>query len=192
MMQPKMIYGTAWKKEQTTLLTAQALAAGFRAIDTANQKKHYEEAWVGEAVKKAMALGLKRQDLFLQSKFTAIDGQDQRLPYDPEAPLATQVAQSFASSLQHLHTDYLDAYLLHGPHSHPGLVEEDWQGWRAMEALVPAGKVPRIGVSNVNVAQFRALTQGASIKPHIVQNRCYASRGWDRDVRAFCQEGGPM
>ena len=46
---PTFIYGTAWKEDETARLVGLALAAGFRAIDTANQRKHYHEAgqpWV--------------------------------------------------------------------------------------------------------------------------------------------------
>lgn len=42
---PSFMYGTAWKKEATTQLVQQAVAAGFTAIDTANQLIHYQEAW---------------------------------------------------------------------------------------------------------------------------------------------------
>ncbi|HEY3500750.1 MAG TPA: hypothetical protein VGK73_38930, partial [Polyangiaceae bacterium] len=68
---PTFLYGTAWKEGETASLTAQALAVGFRAIDTANQRKHYVEADVGKAVAEALARGaLERSALFLQTKFT--------------------------------------------------------------------------------------------------------------------------
>ena len=47
---PGMMYGTAWKEDATETLVANALSAGFRAIDTANQRKHYFEAGVGRAL----------------------------------------------------------------------------------------------------------------------------------------------
>jgi diketogulonate reductase-like aldo/keto reductase len=43
-----------------------------------------------------------------------------------------------------------------------------------------------IGISNVNLQQMEILVARASIKPMFVQNRCYANRGWDKDVREFC------
>ena len=93
---PSFLYGTAWKEDRTEALTAQALAAGFTGIDTANQRKHYYEAGVGAAVTRALADGLiRREQLFLQTKFTFQAGQDHRLPYDPAADYATQVKQSF-------------------------------------------------------------------------------------------------
>src|SRR5437660_7113404 len=103
---PRFLYGTAWKEGQTERLTALALGHGFRGIDTANQRRHYHEAAVGRAVAAAVASGfVARDDLFLQTKFTFRRGQDHRLPYDPEAPIRTQVEQSFASSLEHLGTE---------------------------------------------------------------------------------------
>ena len=103
---PRFLYGTAWKEGETRRLTELALRQGFRGIDTANQRRHYHEAAVGQAVAAATASGLAtREDLFLQTKFTFRKGQDDRLPYDPEAPVTVQVEQSFASSLEHLGTD---------------------------------------------------------------------------------------
>ena len=184
---PTFIYGTAWKEDDTTRLTRMALDAGFRGIDTANQRRHYHEAGVGEALAGAR---LRREDVFLQTKFTYVGGQDHRLPYDPRAPLAVQVEQSFASSLQHLGVDFLDSYVLHGPSVGHGLSDDDWGTWEAMERLHAAGKARLLGVSNVNVGQLAELYAGASTKPAIVQNRCFAAMGWDRAVRRFCSERG--
>src|SRR5438132_5167227 len=100
---PRFLYGTAWKEDRTQRLTELALQQGFRGVDTANQRRHYHEAAVGQAVAAAVASGLAaRDDLFLQTKFTFRPGQDDRLPYDPQAPVALQVEQSFAGSLEHL------------------------------------------------------------------------------------------
>lgn len=188
---PKLLYGTAWKEERTEALTALALRAGFRAIDTANQRKHYFEAAVGKAVQSAVASGLTtRAELFLQTKFTFQGGQDHRLPYDPKAPTALQVAQSFESSLEHFATDYLDSFVLHGPSSRGALTPTDVEAWRAIEALATDGRARFIGVSNFSAAQLRELLALARVAPRFVQNRCYASAGWDRQVRALCREHG--
>src|SRR5271167_1347136 len=113
---PDFLYGTAWKEDRTPALTELALRMGFRGIDTANQRRHYFEAGVGEGLSAAYRAGaVKRGDLFLQTKFTYRRGQDHRLPYDPEASFAVQVSQSLASSLEHLGTDYVDSFVLHGP-----------------------------------------------------------------------------
>ena len=188
---PRFLYGTAWKEDQTQRLTDLALRQGFRGIDTANQRRHYHEAAVGRAVAAAVASGLvAREDLFLQTKFTFRGGQDDRLPYDPEAPIPAQVEQSFASSLEHLGTEVMDSYLLHGPSRRAGLAPADWEAWRAMEALHDSGRARLLGVSNVSLEQLQRLCQGARVRPRFVQNRCYAARGWDRPVREFCAANG--
>src|SRR6267142_1793284 len=148
---PDFLYGTAWKEDRTAALTELAIRSGFRAIDTANQRKHYFEAAVGEGVGAAYRAGLVTgADLFLQTKFTYQDGQDHRLPYDPTADLATQVAQSMASSLEHLGTDHVDSYVLHGPASGAGWTEEDAEVWAAMVRERDAGRTRLLGVSNVS------------------------------------------
>ncbi|MGD9353085.1 MAG: hypothetical protein PVI72_09175, partial [Desulfobacterales bacterium] len=72
---PTFLYGTAWKEDRTEALTFLALSSGFLGIDTANQRRHYDEAAVGQAVRHALAEGdLTRSDLFLQTKFTFAPG----------------------------------------------------------------------------------------------------------------------
>lgn len=186
---PDFIYGTAWKEERTAALTALALASGFRAIDTANQRKHYFEAGVGEALKAAYRAGAAaRGDLFLQTKFTYQGGQDHRLPYDPADRLSVQVAKSLASSLEHLDTDYVDSYVLHGPSSGYGWNEIDAEAWEAMVKERDAGRTRFLGVSNVSLRHLEQMTAVHRDAPRFVQNRCYARFGWDREIRLFCQE----
>jgi diketogulonate reductase-like aldo/keto reductase len=187
---PSFMYGTAWKKEATTQLVQSAVASGFRAIDTANQLIHYEEARVGEALLALGEKGIRREALFLQTKFTSVNGQDHRTPYDASADLTTQVKQSFASSLTHLQTDYLDSYVLHGPYSRQGLGKEDREVWAAMEGLYESGKTKMIGISNVTAEQLRLLCERAKHKPMVVQNRCFAVTGWDQEVREICRAQG--
>jgi diketogulonate reductase-like aldo/keto reductase len=184
---PRILYGTAWKEERTQSLTQLALQQGFRGIDTANQRRHYDEAAVGRAISASGASGLLiRDDLFLQTKFTFPQGQDHRLPYDPNAPIPIQVQQSCASSLEHLQTDVIDSYILHGPTQRVGLAQADWEAWRAMEALHDSGRARMLGVSNVTLEQLQRLCGEARVPPRFVQNRCYAVRGWDRSIREFC------
>ncbi len=184
---PSFMYGTAWKKEATAGLVLQAVEAGFTAIDTANQLVHYDEARVGEALLQLAKQGITRDKLFLQTKFTPVNGQDHRLPYDARASVTRQVQQSFDSSLEHLHTDYLDSYVLHGPYSRRGLSAEDWEVWAAIESLYDAGKTKTIGISNVSAEQLSLLCTKARHKPMMVQNRCYAAFGWDQAVREICR-----
>jgi diketogulonate reductase-like aldo/keto reductase len=184
---PSFMYGTAWKKEATAQLVQLAVTAGFRALDTANQAMHYQEPLVGEALQALQKQGTSRESLFLQTKFTPASGQDHRMPYDPSADVTTQVKQSFASSVAHLHTDYVDSYVLHGPYSRWGLGPSDWEVWAAMEQLYRAGRTKMIGISNVTPEQLGVLCDRAEVKPMVVQNRCYAALGWDEPVRRFCR-----
>jgi diketogulonate reductase-like aldo/keto reductase len=184
---PRFLYGTAWKEDNTQRLTELALRQGFRGIDTANQRKHYHEVAVGQGIAAFLkAKSVARDELFLQTKFTFRAGQDHRLPYDPNAAIAAQVEQSFASSLEHLGTDVIDSYVLHGPSARAGLTAADWEAWRAMEAIHTSGRARLLGVSNVTLEQLRELCKGARVRPRFVQNRCYAVRGWDRAIREFC------
>ena len=187
---PSFMYGTAWKKEATTQLVQLAVASGFTAIDTANQLIHYQEALVGEALQALEKKGIKRDTLFLQTKFTPVGGQDGRTPYDASADLTTQVRQSFDSSLTHLGTAYVDSYVLHAPFSRRGLGEADWEVWAAMEGLYQSGKTKMIGISNVTAGQLTQLCEQAKHKPMVVQNRCFAALGWDQEVREICQANG--
>lgn len=187
---PSFMYGTAWKEGATARLVELAVDSGFRAIDTANQLIHYQEALVGEAMEALARRGIKRDALFLQTKFTSVDGQDHRTPYDPAADLTTQVNQSFASSLIHLRTDYIDSYVLHAPYSRRGLSGADWEVWAAMEELLRSGKTQMIGISNVTAAQLAQLCDQAKSRPMVVQNRCFAALAWDRQVREICRTHG--
>jgi diketogulonate reductase-like aldo/keto reductase len=188
---PTFIYGTAWKEDLTRECILIALQAGFRAIDTANQRKHYFEEAVGDAIAIAHSkLGIKRDDLFLQTKFTFSRGQDHRKPYEDSDPIATQVEKSFTSSLKHLGTDYLDSLILHGPQMRAGLTNGDWEAWRAMESIQRRGGARKIGTSNMALDQIEELYDKAEIKPSYLQNRCFAETRWDQVIRAYCSKHG--
>ncbi|MES2205448.1 MAG: aldo/keto reductase [Pseudomonadota bacterium] len=185
---PTFLYGTAWKEDQTESLVQVALSAGFRGIDTANQRRHYHEAGVGQALKNLFDKALiQRSELFLQTKFTYISSQDHRLPYDPNASFTEQVEQSFTRSLEHLGTSYIDSYILHGPASRYALTATDWEVWRAMEQLKKSNRVRLLGVSNIEFDQLQLLLEGAEIKPAFVQNRCFAHTQWDARIRKLCR-----
>ena len=186
---PDFLYGTAWKEDRTATLTELAVRSGFRAIDTANQRKHYFEAGVGEGLAAAYRAGVvTRDDLFLQTKFTYMPGQDHRLPYDPAAPLAVQVGQSLASSLRHLGTDRVESFVLHGPASGHGWTEYDAEVWEAMRRERDGGRARYLGVSNVSLRHLQQLADSGAELPTFVQNRCFARLAWDRDTRDFCRE----
>jgi diketogulonate reductase-like aldo/keto reductase len=186
---PRLIYGTAWKKERTAGLVELALSTGFRGIDTACQPKHYDEAGVGAGLARARARGIERAELFVQSKFTPLSGQDpERVPYDAQASLSEQVRQSCAVSLANLQTSYLDCLVVHSPLSPLARMLEVW---RALEALVENGSVRELGISNCyDLRQLEALYTAARVKPLVVQNRFYARTDYDRAIRAFCSARG--
>lgn len=181
-----ILYGTAWKQDDTERLVRRAIEAGFRGIDTACQPKHYNEAGVGAGIAASLSSRLTRAQLYLQTKFTPTSGQEaRRIPYDAKAPLAEQVAQSAAASLVNLRTDYLDCLLLHSPLEDASHTAEVW---RAMEALVDSGPVRHIGISNCyRVSQLKALCDMARIQPSVLQNRFHADTGYDIEVREFCR-----
>jgi diketogulonate reductase-like aldo/keto reductase len=186
---PRIIYGTAWKKMRTQELVRTAIAQGFRGIDTACQPRHYDEAGVGAAVAACLNERLRRAEIYLQTKFTPLSGHDpKQIPYDPDAPPAQQVAQSFATSMRHLQTDYVDCLILHS-----ALPNRDQmtQVWSAMEQLLHAGRVRQLGISNCySRASLQMLYRSAQVKPAVVQNRFYAETDYDREIRAFCRERG--
>jgi diketogulonate reductase-like aldo/keto reductase len=184
---PKIVYGTAWKKAATANLVELAIQSGFRGIDTACQPKHYDEAAVGAGVSAAMKTGLTRADVYLQTKFTSLSGQDpNRVPYDSKAPLSDQVIQSIAASLRNLQTDYLDCVLLHSPMPTRA---QTHAVWRTLETFVGAGQVRSLGISNCyDLSELKWLFDSASIKPAVIQNRFYPDTHYDREIRAYCND----
>jgi len=184
---PGIIYGTAWKQMRTEELVRTAIRQGFRAIDTAGQPRHYHEPGVGAAVAACVRDGMSRSELYLQTKFTPLPGHDpQRVPYDPAAPPAQQVAQSFATSLRNLQTDYVDCLILHS-----ALPDQDQmtEVWDAMEQIFHAGGARQLGISNCSdAASLQSLYRTAKVKPAVVQNRFYAQTGYDQKIREFCRQ----
>ena len=59
-----------------------------------------------------------------------------------------------------------------------------------MEELQTAGRTRFLGISNVALDQIEELWELAVVPPRFVQNRCFASFGWDHAVRAFCRAKG--
>lgn len=186
---PSIVYGTAWKKERTSALVAEALRAGFRGVDTACQPKHYDEAGAGRGLKAALDAGVPRDTLYIQTKFTPLPGHDPaRVPYDPEAPLPEQVAESVQRSQANLPVGPLDALVLHSPLP---TFAETMLAWRALEGAVDAGQVRQLGISNCyDPALFERLFAEARVPPAVLQNRFYADTGYDERLREFCSTHG--
>jgi diketogulonate reductase-like aldo/keto reductase len=163
--------------------------SGFKAIDTACQPKHYREDLVGDAVQELQEKhGIKRGDLFLQTKYTPVGGQDltKPIPYNPNDTIPEQINSSFQRSLSNLRTTYLDSYLLHSPLD---TLERTLEAWKALKALQTEGKVHKIGLSNIyDVVLLKALEEEGRVQ--VVQNRWYEGNQWDRDVCRYCRENG--
>lgn len=184
---PNMIYGTAWKKEDTTRLVELALQSGFRAIDTACQPRHYREDLVGVALQNAYKnLGIKREDVFIQTKFTPISGQDENnMPYFSSDDILTQLEKSFVKSKENLQTDFIDSYIIHSPFAP---IEDLVSVYRTMEEFVQCGQVGQIGISNCyDLDLFLYLHDTATIKPKVLQNRFYSNSNYDVNLRDFCK-----
>jgi diketogulonate reductase-like aldo/keto reductase len=112
------------------------------------------------------------------------------LPYDANASLSEQVAQSMESSLEQLGANCVDAYLLHGPASGYGWTEIDSEAWAAILRERDAGRTCHVGVSNVSLMHLEQLAASGADLPAFVQNRCFARLRWDRSVRQFCAAHG--
>jgi diketogulonate reductase-like aldo/keto reductase len=93
-----------------------------------------------------------------------------------------------ASSLEHLGTDHVDSYVLHGPASGYEWTGDDALVWLAMGKERDAGRTRLLGVSNVSLGHLEQMQAAGAETPAFVQNRCFARRGWDRGVRSFCAE----
>ncbi|MBW2490825.1 MAG: aldo/keto reductase [Deltaproteobacteria bacterium] len=186
---PRIIYGTAWKKDRTADLVVKAIQAGFRGIDTACQPKHYNEPLVGAALQTLKDHGIEREALFLQTKFTPLSGQDPRhVPYDMNSPVELQVAQSFEISKENLQTEYVDSLVLHSPMTPHSLL---MNVWRAMEKIKKTGEARQLGISNCyDTKVIRSLYDDANVKPAVIQNRFYQETGYDADLRQWCSTHG--
>jgi diketogulonate reductase-like aldo/keto reductase len=158
---PALIFGTAWQRGNTATNAHSALALGFRALDTANQPRHYDENALGSVLRDAFraqsqgGLGLRRAQLWVQTKFTHASGHHMhhrgaddynssssppRMPYPADRPVREQVRLSLRSSLEHLGLEWIDALLLHAPVGcGSDLGSADLQAWVAMEQLVIEG-----------------------------------------------------
>lgn len=182
---PKLIYGTAWKKERTADLVVQAVNAGFQGVDTACQPKHYNEPQVGKALQILVDQGIRRESLFLQTKFTPIDGQDPNtVPYNTEAPVDEQVRQSFEVSRKNLQTEYIDSLVLHSPLFPHSLL---FKAWRSMEAIYNTGGAHQLGISNCyDINVMKQLYADAAVKPAVLQNRFYRDTDYDAVLRDWC------
>ncbi len=110
--------------EQTEQAVTDALAAGYRLLDTA--AAYGNEEAVGRAIKNS---GIPREELFVTTKLWVQD-----------APAEENTERAFETSLTKLGLDHLDLYLMHQPYG------DVYGQWRAMEDLHRDGRAKAIGV----------------------------------------------
>ena len=147
--------------EEAERVVTDALAAGYRHIDTA--AAYENETGVGRAI---AASGIPREELFITTKLWIQDAGE------PTAPAA------FERSLQRLGLDYLDLYLIHQPYG-------DYYGsWRALEKLNQDSRARAIGVSNFHPDRLIDLIDHTGIVPAVnqIETHPFFQRGVDQDV----------
>lgn len=152
--------------EQCVSVVMDALAAGYRLIDTASS--YQNEAAVGEAIARS---GIPRAQLFITTK-----------AYIHQMGYAQTMA-AFETSLQNLGLDHLDLYLIHMPFG-------DYHGsWRALEELYAQGRVRAIGVCNFLPDRLLDLCMNAKVKPMIDQIECHPHDQRDEEIKWMKEQG---
>ncbi|MEU8464484.1 aldo/keto reductase [Streptomyces sp. NPDC029003] len=131
---------------ETERAVADALAAGYRSLDTA--AAYGNEEAVGRAIRSS---GIPREDLFVTTKLWISDAGEEK------------AARAFETSLRKLGLDHLDLYLIHQPYG------DVYGSWRAMERLQHEGRVRAIGVSNFHGDRLVDLMDHNEITPAVNQ-----------------------
>ncbi|WP_327113608.1 aldo/keto reductase [Streptomyces sp. NBC_01341] len=147
--------------EQTEQAVGDALAAGYRSLDTAAAYRN-EEA-VGRAIRNS---GIPRRDLFVTTKLWVSDAGEDR------------AKRAFDTSLRRLGLDHLDLYLIHQPFG------DVYGSWRAMESLQRNGLVRAIGVSNFHPDRLVDLIDHNEVTPAVnqVETHPFHQRRADQDL----------
>lgn len=133
-------------QEETERAVSEALAAGYRMVDTAST--YFNEAGVGAALR---CSGLRREDVFVTTKLWVQDYE-----YD-------DALRAFDKSLSLLGLDYVDLYLLHKPYGNY------YAAWRALERLYHEGRVRAIGVTSFSNERLQDLFLHNEVKPAVNQ-----------------------
>ena len=177
---PVLGWGTWFiKDDRAAEAVSQAVAAGYRHIDTAQGYRN--ERGVGEGIR---TCGLPREQLFVTSKVAA------------EHKSYEVAAASIDRSLALMELDYLDLMLIHSPQpwtevnqSDNRYVEENRQVWKALEDALVAGKVRAIGISNFLQGDIDSLWETATVKPMVNQILCHIGNT-PSELIAYCRGKG--
>ncbi|MGH2869140.1 MAG: aldo/keto reductase [Solirubrobacteraceae bacterium] len=155
--------------EETAATVREALAVGYRHIDTAAAYRN--EAAVGEATRSS---GLDREELFVTTKLWNSDqGHDSTL-------------RAFDRSLDQLGFDYVDLYLIHWPVPSRDLYTESWQ---ALTELAADGRARAIGVSNFHIPHLERIIDSTGVVPAVNQIELHPALQ-QSELRGFHQERG--
>lgn len=172
---PCVGYGTWQLLDDTAVCVKNALQIGYRHIDTATD--YQNEASVGEGIRTS---GVAREDIFVTTKCWVSERGYEKAIAAAEKSLAT------------LGLDYLDLYLIHWPcvaRNHDDWKEVNLSTWQGFEAMVRAGKIRSIGVSNFLPHHLEALTEHAEIVPAV--NQIEFHPGYSQlDTVKWCQKHG--
>ncbi|WP_104089603.1 aldo/keto reductase [Arthrobacter sp. GMC3] len=141
--------------EETRLAVTEALAAGYRHIDTAAAYRN--ESGVGAAIAES---GLPREDIFITTK---LRNGDQGSP-----------REAFAASRKALGVDWIDLYLIHWPVPSQGLFT---QAWKELESLYAQGSIRAIGVSNFLPEHLDELLATSTVIPAVNQIEAHPTFG---------------
>lgn len=132
--------------DATAQAVADAIAAGYRHIDTA--QSYFNEAAMGEGIRRS---GIAREDLFVTTKVW-IDNYGEG-----------STRASIEESLAKLGLDYVDLFLLHQPFN------DVYGSWRDLEKAYEDGLVRAIGVSNFTPARLHDLGSFNAVYPMVNQ-----------------------
>lgn len=153
--------------EQTQHVVEQALAAGYRHLDTA--ASYGNEQAVGAAI---TASGIAREELFVTTKL-----------WIQARPGEEVVKADFDTSLRSLGLDYLDLYLIHQP------LGDYYSAWRAMQDLNRDGVIRAIGVSNFHGDRLVDLIERNEIVPAVDQVETHPFHARFADQELMRQRG---
>jgi 2,5-diketo-D-gluconate reductase A len=132
--------------EQTEQTVTDALAAGYRSLDTAAAYQN-EEA-VGRAIASS---GIPRSELFVTTKLWI------------QKPGEDNAKRAFEASLERLGLDYVDLYLIHQP------LGDYYSSWRAMQEVSREGLAKAIGVANFYPDRLVDLIDHNDVTPAVNQ-----------------------
>ena len=132
--------------EQTEQAVTDALAAGYRSLDTAAAYRNEEAA--GRAIASS---GIARSELFVTTKLWIQDVGE------------GNAKRAFEASLRRLGLDYVDLYLIHQP------LGDYYSSWQTMQELNRAGVAKAIGVSNFHSDRLVDLIDHNEITPAVNQ-----------------------